>query len=184
MSKKVKNSTGLFVIFGLLLVVLAYLIGKNQILSNIKPVATPAPTLVPTVTPTKTPVKTTTKTTTATTDPDPIVNCTKNSECGGGTTPVRKSVCDQSVCCQRLGKWIWYTDKGQCLNDQRADNQYNQAQQDRTAQEKEACEKRIIQSKTDCYQACHYWSDVDLTKYNDCLDGCDNLYNKYITSCD
>ncbi len=51
-------------------------------------------------------------------DPDPPVLCRMSAECGGGTTPLRKSECDTSTCCQINGKWIFYKDKSQCLKDQ------------------------------------------------------------------
>lgn len=51
-------------------------------------------------------------------DSDPPVHCQKNINCGGGTTPLRKSECDNSTCCQIGDKWIFYKDKNQCFKDQ------------------------------------------------------------------
>ena len=141
--------------------------------------ATPAP--VATTTPTKYSARTTIK---PTADPDPFVNCLKSSECGGGSVQLKKSQCDQTVCCSRLGKWIFYMDKGQCLNDQRADSQYNQAQQDKTNQGVTDCVNRAAQSKESCYDTCSFWyNSGDSVRGNECGNGCYDLYEKATNNC-
>jgi hypothetical protein len=51
-------------------------------------------------------------------DSDPPVHCNVNANCGGGTTPLKKSECDNSICCQIGDKWIFYKDKNKCIADQ------------------------------------------------------------------
>jgi hypothetical protein len=53
---------------------------------------------------------------------DYLVNCNVSSNCGGGTKYIRKSECDNSVCCQIGSNWILYTSKQKCSSDQT--NQY------------------------------------------------------------
>jgi peptidoglycan hydrolase-like protein with peptidoglycan-binding domain len=57
-------------------------------------------------------------------DPDPLINCLVHPNCGGGTRLLRKSVCDQSICCQIGNSWIFYESKDKCLQDQNNLNQY------------------------------------------------------------
>ncbi|MFH2062279.1 MAG: hypothetical protein ABIJ43_04820 [Candidatus Beckwithbacteria bacterium] len=49
---------------------------------------------------------------------DYMINCNISSNCGGGTTYIKKSECDNSVCCQIGDKWVFYKDKNQCNKDQ------------------------------------------------------------------
>lgn len=49
---------------------------------------------------------------------DYMVNCNVNSNCGGGTRMIKKSECDNSVCCQIGSSWIFYTSKDKCNQDQ------------------------------------------------------------------
>lgn len=51
-------------------------------------------------------------------DTDPPVHCKIHANCGGGTTPLKQSECNNSTCCQVGGKWIFYKDKNQCAQDQ------------------------------------------------------------------
>lgn len=51
-------------------------------------------------------------------DPDPIINCNVHSNCGGGTKLLKKSICDNSICCQIRNQWLFYNDKSQCFRDQ------------------------------------------------------------------
>jgi len=51
-------------------------------------------------------------------DSDPPVHCKVHVNCGGGTTPLKKSECENSICCQIGNKWIFYKDKNQCLRGQ------------------------------------------------------------------
>ncbi|MFA6569799.1 MAG: hypothetical protein WCT77_00990 [Bacteroidota bacterium] len=51
-------------------------------------------------------------------DSDPPVHCRMSAECGGGTTPLKQSECNNSTCCQIGDKWIFYKDKNQCDRDQ------------------------------------------------------------------
>ena len=53
-----------------------------------------------------------------TTDPNPIINCNIHANCGGGTKPLRQSVCNNSTCCQIGNNWYYYEDKGKCSADQ------------------------------------------------------------------
>jgi len=51
---------------------------------------------------------------------DYMVNCNVNSNCGGGTTYIKKSECDNSTCCKIGDKWIFYKDKNKCNKDQKS----------------------------------------------------------------
>lgn len=51
-------------------------------------------------------------------DPDPLVNCQIHANCGGGTRLLKKSICDQSTCCQIGNSWIFYESKSKCIQDQ------------------------------------------------------------------
>ncbi|MEM4711401.1 MAG: peptidoglycan-binding protein [Candidatus Woesearchaeota archaeon] len=51
-------------------------------------------------------------------DPDPLVNCLVHENCGGGSRLLKKSICDQSTCCQIGNSWIFYESKDKCKQDQ------------------------------------------------------------------
>ncbi len=53
-------------------------------------------------------------------DPDPLINCSVHANCGGGTRLLKKSICDQSTCCQIGDTWIFYESKTKCLEDQKS----------------------------------------------------------------
>jgi hypothetical protein len=55
-----------------------------------------------------------------TVNPDPIVICHVNQNCGGGTKELRQSVCNRSTCCQIGNVWIFYEDKQKCFSDQKS----------------------------------------------------------------
>lgn len=55
-----------------------------------------------------------------TTDSDPLILCNVHPNCGGGTISLKKSECDNSVCCQIGDKWIFYKDKSKCDPDQKS----------------------------------------------------------------
>lgn len=59
-----------------------------------------------------------------TVDPDPIINCLIHASCGGGSRQLRKSACDQTICCQIGESWIFYESSSKCDQDQ--DAYYNQ----------------------------------------------------------
>lgn len=86
--------------------------------------ASPTPMPIPTFSmPTDTPTPSTTSVyvpqyVAPTIDPDPPVLCRMSANCGGGTTPLRQSECNNSTCCQIGDKWIFYKDKVQCGRDQ------------------------------------------------------------------
>ncbi|GEM_PF-4872988 len=61
---------------------------------------------------------------TPTVDPDPIVQCTMNANCGGGVKLLKASVCGQSVCCEVGSTWSLYGSKESCSQ---AQNAYFQA---------------------------------------------------------
>ena len=50
---------------------------------------------------------------------DPIVNCQISPECGGGSRQMKKSECEQSVCCQIGSKWYFYLSREKCSEDQK-----------------------------------------------------------------
>lgn len=50
---------------------------------------------------------------------DYTVDCSISSNCGGGTKKLLKSECDNSTCCQIGDKWIFYTSKSKCNQDQK-----------------------------------------------------------------
>lgn len=51
-------------------------------------------------------------------DPDPVISCSIDEKCGGGTKQLRQSVCNNSTCCQIENEWYFYEDKTKCKNDQ------------------------------------------------------------------
>ncbi len=73
------------------------------------------PNLKNTVTPTTKPIV---NYPTSTPDPDPIITCNMHINCGGGTKQLRKSVCEQSTCCEIGNSWTFYEDKNKCTQDQ------------------------------------------------------------------
>lgn len=52
-------------------------------------------------------------------DPDPITTCNIHANCGGGSRQMKKSECNQTICCQIEGKWYFYLSKEKCLQNQR-----------------------------------------------------------------
>jgi len=56
-------------------------------------------------------------------DPDPVISCNVHVSCGGGTRQLRKSICDQSVCCQVGNTWLFYESKSKCTEDQNFTNE-------------------------------------------------------------
>jgi len=79
----------------------------------------------PTPTPT-TKIKNNVSYPTSTPDPDPIVACNVHADCGGGSRQLRKSICEQSVCCQIGGSWIFYESDSKCIQDQQSNNNQGQ----------------------------------------------------------
>jgi len=51
-------------------------------------------------------------------DPDPVISCSLNEKCGGGTISMRRSECSNTTCCEIAGKWVVYKDRNQCTKDQ------------------------------------------------------------------
>jgi hypothetical protein len=88
------------------------------------PSITESPTVTeePTPTPSEIPTPTVTYTPTPTKDPDPIVTCSINEKCGGGSELLKNSACNNSTCCQIGSMWIYYLDKNKCLKDQESYN--------------------------------------------------------------
>lgn len=74
------------------------------------PVATPIPT------PTLKPATNKIYNNQNTTNPNTAVHCKIDPECGGGTTPLTQSECDNSVCCQIKGEWKFTKNKYDCDN--------------------------------------------------------------------
>jgi len=58
------------------------------------------------------------KVTSTTGTSDPIVNCTINANCGGGTRQMKQSECNQSICCQIGNNWSIYPSKTTCTQAQ------------------------------------------------------------------
>lgn len=61
-----------------------------------------------------------------TSNPDPPVHCSIHENCGGGTTPLKQSECDNSTCCQVGDEWIFYKDKNQCTKDRLDSYEYTE----------------------------------------------------------
>lgn len=61
---------------------------------------------------------------TESTNSDPNVNCLIHEKCGGGSKLVKKSVCDNSICCQYPDRAVFYLDRSQCASSNK--NQNNQ----------------------------------------------------------
>jgi len=57
---------------------------------------------------------------TPTPDPDPIITCNIHANCGGGSRQMKRSECNQTICCQIEGNWYFYLSKEKCLQDQAA----------------------------------------------------------------
>ena len=53
-----------------------------------------------------------------TSTPDPIISCNVHANCGGGTRSLRRSICEQSICCQVGGVWLFYENDSKCIEDQ------------------------------------------------------------------
>jgi hypothetical protein len=51
---------------------------------------------------------------------DPMVNCQISQNCGGGTKYLKKSDCDNSVCCEIGDEWFFYFSKDECNKDQKS----------------------------------------------------------------
>jgi len=64
-------------------------------------------------------------------DSDPIVNCIIHEKCGGGSTRIKKSVCDNSICCTYPDRNVFYLDKNQCNS---SNNTTSNQQNDNTTQ--------------------------------------------------
>jgi peptidoglycan hydrolase-like protein with peptidoglycan-binding domain len=65
-------------------------------------------------------------------DSDPLVNCLIHANCGGGSKLLKKSICDQSTCCQIGNNWIFYENETKCKEDQQkfySNNQFNNQNQ-------------------------------------------------------
>lgn len=53
-------------------------------------------------------------------NPEEPILCPLPVECGGGTIPLKRGECESSTCCGFLsGKWVFYKDKNQCIEDQK-----------------------------------------------------------------
>ena len=76
---------------------------------TIAPTLIKSPTPIPTYSPTQIP-----KAKPVYIDPDPIVSCNINSNCGGGTRQMKKSACTQSTCCQLGSTWSIYPNNTAC----------------------------------------------------------------------
>jgi len=114
------TQSGLLFIIVILIVVVAYLLGSNNgFVLNTDKVSIPtiAPTL-PTIAPTQIQVQQKQNYPSTNSNNDQAVHCNIHPNCGGGTTPLKKSECDNSICCQINGKWVFYKDKYQCGLDQ------------------------------------------------------------------
>lgn len=53
-------------------------------------------------------------------DPDPIVNCRENVNCGGGTRRLKLSECNRAICCQIGNGWYFYPSNDECRKAQAA----------------------------------------------------------------
>jgi len=121
--KGIHKNPWFYVSMGLLIVV-AYLFGKNNQLFLGSRENQPTNTIQPTIivqplidTPTPTVQQ---KTYIAPTlDSDPPVHCKIHPNCGGGTMPLKQSECASSTCCGFPdGRWVFYKDNAQCDKDQ------------------------------------------------------------------
>ena len=118
-----------------LVIVIGLLIGGNAFIASKTASATPSPTIIPLISITPEPSQTAYPTykpvikpliAIPTVDPDPPVLCNVSPNCGGGTTPLKKSECDNSVCCQIGNTWVFYKDKSKCTTDQNNSTSLNQ----------------------------------------------------------
>lgn len=59
-------------------------------------------------------------------DNDPIVDCPKGDNCGGGIRKLKKSICSNSTCCEvSKNNWVFMESKEQCYRQQ--DTSYQEA---------------------------------------------------------
>jgi peptidoglycan hydrolase-like protein with peptidoglycan-binding domain len=59
-------------------------------------------------------------------DSDPIVNCLIHEKCGGGSMRIKKSQCDNTICCFYPDRNVFYMDKNQCnSSNSNSNNQQN-----------------------------------------------------------
>ena len=122
-----KVGKGLFFAIVLVLivpiVVLAGPIIKEQRASRERQkIVLPSPTVNPSLLPSSQP-KTNPVNPNTNSNLDYMVNCRTTAECGSGTVYIKKSECDNSICCQIGDKWIFYKDKNKCSVDQNRNNQ-------------------------------------------------------------
>lgn len=85
-----------------------------QYYSDEENIPTPTLTTKKIIKPTSVPVNT-----------DPIINCNVSVNCGGGIKKIKKSECDNAVCCQIGSSWIFYTSSQKCNEDQEKNNSNN-----------------------------------------------------------
>lgn len=111
------NTIALFTLFFVLLLSFSEKSSQQPLINQ---ESSPSPTVF--YSPEPSAVPTTNKTgTTATSNnlnPNDPVHCPVSDKCGGGTKPLKRSECENSVCCQLDDKWVFYTDRDQCIRDQ------------------------------------------------------------------
>lgn len=79
-----------------------------------QPTNTPRPTRKPSKTPTPTTAIVRQKPAQQQVDPDPPVHCPIHEKCGGGTVPLKRSECDNMVCCGPNGQQSKWLTKQEC----------------------------------------------------------------------
>jgi hypothetical protein len=137
---------------------------------------------------------------------DPPVLCNIDAKCGGGTTPLKQSECNNSTCCQIGNKWIFYKNKSQCIQDQNAYNGNNtnnsksglilcvksfgsfwDTQSDCDSTPNTAPAQPNSQSNTPvpttAPQPTQQPQPVDATAYNNCVSNVQNTYNQQQQGC-
>lgn len=78
----------------------------------------------PSVIPTQAPTSTSIPKKPVVVNSDPVISCTVNALCGGGTKSMKTSECNASICCGFLNnQWILYPNKSACIDAQYKENQ-------------------------------------------------------------
>jgi len=207
--RKVNNFLGLaFIVIIILTVgILAYTDSHPNLLLSLQNKVDKVNSTWPTITPLETPTDTPTPIPQVYQPPaDPPVLCNIDPKCGGGTTPLKQSECNNSTCCQIGNKWIFYKDKNQCILDQKAYNGNNTSnsnsglilcvksfgtfwdtQSDCDSTPNTAPAQTNSQSNTQVPtatpQPTQQPQPVDATAYNNCRSNAQNTYNQQQQSC-
>lgn len=112
------TTLALFILFFILLLNLPSSNLQNPPSTVPDNLSSPTPFSSPSPTPTSKTNTDSTNTATEKLNPNDPVHCPVSNKCGGGTKPLKRAECENSVCCEIGDKWVFYTDRDQCIRDQ------------------------------------------------------------------